>query len=61
MKELTKQQEPQAIAVLNNVMTQAGQAANEAVSSSITSPFGVEIQRKNPFVSRERNAIKYTR
>jgi len=33
MNELTKQQEPQAIAVLNNVMTQAGQAANEAAAS----------------------------
>jgi hypothetical protein len=32
MNELTKQQEPQAIAVLNNVMTQAGQVANEAAA-----------------------------
>ena len=32
MNELTKQQQPPAIAVLNNVMTLAGQAANEAAA-----------------------------
>ena len=37
MNELTKQQEPQAIAVLNNVMTQAGQAANEAFETFLRS------------------------
>jgi hypothetical protein len=46
MNELTKQQEPQAIAVLNIVMTQAGQAASVSFEDHVSRKSHNTIRRK---------------